>query len=526
MPVKRILYFSSSQVGAFTWHAGTLTQDSVFENSEEGLPGFARYVSSSPKALYFILVDIVEEDFHQETIPYVRGKDRRVLLERKLAQRYRDLSLVLTLSLGYETGPRREESVLFASFTNTQQLQPWLAVLNSQKARVVGVYSVPLLAPTVAKRIGFTQKRFLLVTWQSTGIRQSFVDNGQIRFSRLGQSEGQDSALRARALVTENSRLQQYLTNMRMLERDGGALDVIIIAPDQELSTFKAVCVSTHQINYNIVGIAATSKSAGLKDAPQSLLAEKLFLHVLAASQPSRQFADDDHRRYFNLWRARVASFAAGAAIFTFCLLLAGLRLLEFSNVRDQIVADQQQERRLNEQYARLQAQFQKTPTSTENLKALVKNYIVLQKQSVSLDKMFIELSKALALVPQIEIDRIEWQIGGEPRNQAGSGRVAKAPPKAAVPATPGQPADLTSVYELVELSGRVNAAQASDYRNITRLVNEFVEALRSRPGVEVTSTQLPFDLNAEKSLTGDIGAARESEVPRFTIVFYRRVDS
>ena len=526
MPVKRLIYYSSDQVSAFTWNAGALTQDAEFENGEEALPEFGKYVAGAPQALYYLLVDIVEEDFHQESIPYVRGGDRRTLLHRKLAQRYRDLSLALTLSMGYESGPRREENILFTSFTNTQQLQPWLTALARQKARVVGVFSPPLLAPALGKRIGFPQKRFLLVSRQQAGMRQIFVDNGQIRFSRLGHIEGEDMAVRAQAVALETSRLQQYLTNMRMLSRDGGALDVIVLSPDNALAEFRAACVNTPLINFNVVGIGDACKRAGLKATPENALAERLFLHILAVSQPSQQFADDDHRRYYNLWRARVASYTTGAAAFTFCALLASLRLLDYYNVREQTSTDQQQERRLNDQYTRLQAQFQKTPTTTENLKALVKNYIALEKQSVSLDKMFVELGKALAVVPQIEVERIDWQIGAEPKRAVAGPGAPPAPPQPAPTAVPTEKTEGVPIYEIVELSGRVNAAQASDFRNITLLVNQFVAALRARPGVEVTSTQLPFDLTAEKSIAGDIGAVRETEVPRFTVVFNRRVGS
>ena len=64
MPAKRLLYFSSSQVSAFAWNAGTLTRDAVFANGDEALPEFGKYVAIAPHALYYLLVDIVEEDFH------------------------------------------------------------------------------------------------------------------------------------------------------------------------------------------------------------------------------------------------------------------------------------------------------------------------------------------------------------------------------------------------------------------------------------------------------------------------------
>ena len=78
MPAKRLLYFTSEKVSAFSWNAGTVVQDAVFDNNKEELPPeFLDYVDEAPNALYFVLVDIVEEDFHQEMIPYVRGGDRR-----------------------------------------------------------------------------------------------------------------------------------------------------------------------------------------------------------------------------------------------------------------------------------------------------------------------------------------------------------------------------------------------------------------------------------------------------------------
>ncbi|MFM9966979.1 MAG: hypothetical protein ACKVQK_01050 [Burkholderiales bacterium] len=526
MPAKRILYFTASQVRAYSWQAGALVQDRAFENGETTPPEFDAYVAEAPLALYYLLVDIVEEDFHLETIPYVRGGDRRTLLQRKLAQRYRDLTLALTLSLGYESGPRKEENILFSSFTNTQQLQPWIIALEQKEARMAGVYSVPLVAPVLASRMGFPQKRFLLVSRQHAGIRQTFIDNGQIRFSRLGQIEGDDMAQRANALSVETVRLQQYLINMRMLPREGGPLDVIVVVPDQALAQFEAACVSTTQLTFHLVTLTDACKRVGQKSAPDGLLAERLYLHVLAGWQPAAQFAVDELRRFYNIWRARNAAYTASAAFFFVCACIAGLRLYDFYNVQTQASSDQTQERKLNEQYARLQARFPKTPTTTENLKALVKNYIVLQHQTVSMEKMLVEISTAMTTVPQIQIDRIEWQLSANPGRSPASASAAKAaeaaPANAAAPAKPDQ----DPLYEVVQLSGVVNAAQASDFRNITRLVNQFTDALRARPGLEVVSTQLPFDLTAEKNITGDIGAAREAEIPRFTIVLNKRVES
>jgi hypothetical protein len=72
-------------------------------------------------------------------------------------------------------------------------------------------------------------------------------------------------------------------------------------------------------------------------------------------------------------------------------------------------------------------------------------------------------------------------------------------------------------------IAGRISTGQSTDLRSITQIVDNFVQELRNQPGLEVVSRRLPFDITAEKSLSGDIGAQRAAEVPRFTVVVNKR---
>jgi len=69
-----------------------------------------------------------------------------------------------------------------------------------------------------------------------------------------------------------------------------------------------------------------------------------------------------------------------------------------------------------------------------------------------------------------------------------------------------------------------VNAAQRSDYRDITDKVERFAEALGSDPAYRVVRTRLPFDVASEGTLTGDVGTQDSGEAPRFTIVLAKRL--
>jgi len=518
---KRLCYFTSQQVTVYRSGNGELHSEGSFSMNEKGAAEFSRYVSAVPESLFYVLADLVEEDFFQENIPYVRGSDRRALLARKLAQRYRDTSLAVPISLGSEThAGRREERILYTSFTNTQLFQPWLEALRSNKARVVGVFSVALVAAALGKRLGFKASRYVMVSLQQAGLRQSYVENGRIRFSRISRVNFADRSGIAQECAAESLRTHQYLLNSRVLPREGPPLEVLVLAPADERAFYDAACTDSPRLRFHVQDIDKVARSIGLKSVPSETLGEALFLHVLAESWPGQQFADDGLRHFYHLWRGSVALLAAGAATLGLCLLLAGVKLLDGYHVNQESAADRVQETRASEEYARLQARFPKTPTSTENLRSLVKNYRTLLKQSASPGNMLVDISQAATGFPQIEVDRIDWEVGSS-RFSAPSEAPKAVTPRAAAPSAQAGAADIP--VQGAEISGRLIVPQASDYRAVTALVSQFTDALRARSGTEITRTQLPFDINSEKSLSGDIGAARREEVPQFSVALTKR---
>ena len=110
MPSKRLIYFTSQRVTAFLWEKSELRKEAAFDVNPEGVAEFSKHLARTPESLFYVLADLVEEDFFQENIPYVRGRDRRALLSRKLAQRYRDTSLAIPISLGSEAHAGRREA--------------------------------------------------------------------------------------------------------------------------------------------------------------------------------------------------------------------------------------------------------------------------------------------------------------------------------------------------------------------------------------------------------------------------------
>jgi hypothetical protein len=529
MAERRLLYFSATRVVLYRWSHGRLSAESSFANNEEGAQAFAGHFRAAPAGLFHVLVDIVEEDFHQETIPFVRGADRRTLVGRKLAQRYRDTSLSLALSLGFEKTQRRDERLLLSSFTNNAQFQPWLNVLRDKEAALAGVYSMALVAPRLALKVGPKKAPVLLVTLQHAGLRQSFIEGGKIRFSRLGPLEAADAADPSRvaeAFDRETTRVYQYLTAMRVVAREGGPIDAVLIAPPGEKRRVQAAAPSMPQVRIGVIELGEAASAIGLKDYPEGSGAEVLYLHLLAQKPPAEQYAGENLRQFHRLRQVRAGLITGGAIVCLLMLGYAGLQLMQYFRLEDQMALDRSQVRAAADSYARVTARFPKLPTTIENLRVTMQKWGLLAKRSAPPDRLLADVSRAVDASPRIEIDRIQWSLAVNPKDRitevgaAGSG--AKAAPKP--PPGPASAPAAGGLYEVAEVTGKVMGLKAADYRSINLTINEFLDALRKRPGVEVLQTRMPFEVGSQTRLSGDIGTETSTAVPQFTVTVARRI--
>jgi hypothetical protein len=514
--VRRILYFTADEHWLYRASGSTLELEAQFPAGEAGVPQFQEYLRARRGALFALVADVAGEDFHEEQIPYLRGADREAVLRRRLAQRYRDTRLAAALSLGQvATEERRNERVLLASFTNTQQLTPWLDALEQAGARLAGVYSVPLLAPALAARLGVKSGRVFLVTANRAGLRQSFVEDGRLRFARLERTV--DMAPEALALFvrSETHRLAQYLTTLRALPRDGTAVQVLAVAPPGERATFERVLTSDARLAFRAVDAAEAARACGLNAALSGASAEAIYLHLAAKKPPRDQFANREDRRRYMIWQLQRGLVAAGAAGCAALALTAGWTWLEVLDVRSRAAMQSQEAQRAADDYRRITATFPVTQTSTENLRATVVEFRRIASHSATPQPALAHVSRVLGEFPQFEIDRVQFSVGQPDERD----RPAAGGPSAGAPGA--KPLAAREAVRL-EISGRVIATERSDYRGITASVRSFANALGSG-GFQLARTELPFDITSEGTLTGDIGDRSDNgEAPRFTVVIVR----
>ena len=533
MSDRRLLYFTSNSHQLYVWRSGKLGLEGVFADNEDGVTEFRDFAKQHSKSLYYILADLAGEDFHDEMIPWLRGNDRQAVIERRLAQRYRDTRLAAALSLGAiaVAGERRNERLLLASFTNTQQFSPWLDALASAGAKLAGVYSVPLAAPAVAARlaakVGTKSNRLFVVSMNSAGLRQSFLEDGRLRFARLERTGEMGPEGLAAFLRSETLRLVQYLSSLRVLPRDGPPITAIVITPAGQRKIFEQSLPSDGRLTFRIIELPEAARAAGIKSA-DGIGAEQLYLHLVAKRAPKEQFARSEDRKGFLLWQLQRGVVAAGAIGLAACTLVAGVKWVEVLTVRDQTSLQLAEARNADQEYQRVTSSFPVTLTTTENLKATVNEFRSIAARSGVPGPAFTHLSRALEQFPQIELDQLTWRV-----DRPGATDKAAIDPSVPIPATGGALAATPSsaaggpaqsdFAQMLEISGHVNSTQRSDYRAITAQVQSFADALQVDRSYEVVRTQLPFDTTSAGTLSGDIGSSEGGETPRFTITLVRR---
>jgi hypothetical protein len=513
MSAKLILYFSATEHTLYRFAGGALEVESTFASNSDGLQAFRTSLEGRRGALVYVVADLAGEDFHEDQIPYLRGNDRQAVVQRRLAQRYRDTRLAAAVSLGFISGERRTERLLLASFTNTEQFTVWIDAIVASGARLAGVYSVPLLAPVLAARLGVGSGRSLIVTADSAGLRQCYVEDGRLRFARLERIADLAPDAQAAFVSAETLRLVQYLSTLRALPRDGPPIQVLVIAPAAQRAALEQVLVSDARLTFRTIVVEEAARKAGVKRPAADLPGERLFLQLVVRHPPKDQFARVEDRRSFVLWQLQRAILGTGIAGFVVCVLIAAVQWFYLFGVKEQVAIQQRGAREATEQYQRITASFPVTQTTTDNLKATVVEFTKIATQSASPEPALVYLSQVMEKYPQMDIESVVWQVG-----KPGADATAA---KSAAPAGVPQAAQM---LQMLEVSGRVNATRRSDYRAITGQVQRFAESLRTDPAWRILRTQLPFDVTSEGTLSGDIGTGESSEAPRFSVIVGRQL--
>ncbi|MDO9109699.1 MAG: hypothetical protein Q7U40_03520, partial [Desulfatirhabdiaceae bacterium] len=161
----RILLLTSHHLSVYDWSRKVLSPSGEFGVHEQGVAEFSHYLENSPGIPLYLVADLAEEDFRNETVPHALGRDRQLLHQRKLAQLFRTSEYRCAKLQGRDSQGRRDDKVLFSALTNNDRIAPWINCIIENRLPVKGIGSTAILMVFLARRMQLEQiPHLLLVT--------------------------------------------------------------------------------------------------------------------------------------------------------------------------------------------------------------------------------------------------------------------------------------------------------------------------------------------------------------------------
>ncbi|MBI1395644.1 MAG: hypothetical protein GC151_06655 [Betaproteobacteria bacterium] len=487
---RLLVCVSSAGVSAALWR-GRITNYWEYAADQDGEEDFAEMLAAIGTAPVYLIVDSVEEDYRFETLPHALGADRRAMVARKLRQLYRSTPFMAARLLGREAGNRRDDRYLFTALTDVEIIEPWIAAVESRGLPIAGVFAVPTVTPAVLKPLRLRAGKLLAVSKHSAGLRQTFLENGHFRFSRLTPFRGVHTEAHDSTFASEIANTRLYLNALQATSTDE-IVDVVLLDHDDSLEgLYRAVLANPEGIR--VRRIARDDIVDQLKLAPE-LLASKdaLHLHLLSRFIPVENLAPASLRQRFRIHQAsRVVYVAAAAAA-----LVAGAWLLldmhRSASIEREASEAALETSRYQTMYAELTREFPASPVSATVLKQTVDAFDRLRETARTPETLFRDVSQALASQPALRLNGIEWRFArftdiGNAFNGTGGQFVPRGTPR----------------RQAGRILGEVHPF-SGDYRQAIGTIREFADELRRVPGVtETRIVKLPLDDSSKQSLSG-----------------------
>lgn len=506
----RVLLVSAERAILYLFDGGELSQAYIFGADDAGLAAFSRCVADLESAPLGILVDVVEEEYRQDTIPHVSGADRRAVLERKFARLFRGTPYHHALHQGRLGTERRDDQVLLTAVTRPELLTPWLGILEQHKVPVAGISSLPILSEKLLRKIGATGTNVLLISLQkASGLRQSFFRDGMLKISRLAHMPRLGSVPFAAHLMGEVEKLRRYLNSLGLISADA-PLNICILSHGQLLSELEQHCRDTDSEKFSLIDVDDASARLGLRQTGESHYGDLLFARLLIANLPQNHYARAQETQFYAMHRTRIALAVAGVMLLLASAGWSGFNFIEGVMLKEQALDAAQKASFYQQRFEMARRKLPATPVEPREIKTAVDIVAALRQEKRSPEPALRLLGGALSGAPDVQLDQLSWRSGtpaDDARSRPGG---AGSLPDASVSAS----------YEIAELSGHL-APFNGNYRTAIERIDALADTLRADARVErVEVVQYPLDVRSDASVSGSATADNSREQAAFKLRF------
>jgi len=492
---RLLLCVGAAQATLGRWRAGRLVDCQTFSDDDRGLRRFSDVLTAARNLQIHALVDAVEEDYRTELLPHTMGRDRAGMVQRRLRQLYRNSPYNAAVLQGRETDKRRDDRYLFAALTNAEVFLPWAEAIEDAKIPFAGLYLLPMVMPQLAERLGVTSAPTLIITATASGLRQSFVAQGQLRVSRLTPLERIGAGGPMDNLVEEVGNTRLYLEALKLRSADDPLSVTLIETGDSMRGAVAALERQGGNLQCTRIDAATLAKRLPLSMSMLRDTPDALMLTLLGLRTPSVNLAPAPALRRFQVRTTQRAMYATAAAIAATGLTFALANVWQYSQLVAQTSEQRMETARWQERYVAVTLQFPEAPAPLETLQRTVEAARHIAGQTRTPERAFAVVATALDAQADVGLKKITWRHG-EPLQDTDTSR------STAQRGAPGQRS--AERVESLAIEAEINTV-SGDLRTTIASIEGFAQRLRDDARVQsATIVRLPLNLSPGSSLSGN----------------------
>ncbi len=234
---QKFIFFIGDEGAILVLLEGKTVSRRLFSPSAdpESIGNFRQLITSVPRAPVYALIDMIDQSYMKQSLPPVTKLSVQKLIRRRLERDFGPEDITGALSLGRETGGRKDWNYMLISLAGSPQLMQWLDFILELNNPFEGLYLVPVEAAsfiqTLSKQHPFAEPgawQLLVSHHKVGGFRQVILKDGKLTFTRLAQPIGDTSPeVVAGNVEQEIANTIEYLKRLSFTEDQG--LDCFVI---------------------------------------------------------------------------------------------------------------------------------------------------------------------------------------------------------------------------------------------------------------------------------------------------------
>lgn len=497
---KLILYSTHDYLIAGVCRFGRIRRVEKFSSNEAGVVRFEAFIKQFPNTHSYLLVDVVEEDYRQEILPHVTGRDRRSLLARKLDQLYHKLSFRTAVFLSQDKENHRRDRFLFLAINQSEHIDAWLEIIGKQQAPLAGVYLLPMLTGFLLKKGQFSGPKILLCECLNSGLRQSYLEEGKLLVSRLSPypvstSLQQNNILRD-FYLSEIERSRFYLVSQRLIK-----------PTDQLLLVLNSTCADAEilisdNMDARVLSFDHFQKLLRVDVSDLKNNPELLYLHLFA-KRGAKNLGNLAPKGLLKNYYLNQIRRHANLATLAVCLaaIFSSLMFLFEEQARQQAIKKLINATNLQKiKYEQVAKDFPHTPYPSDQLLRVVNFYSEISQYQRTPEQMMRVISQSINKVPDIQINKIDWlqtpDVNAFDTEEHGQ--------KEAINNTPAaHPFSKNQLHQMAYVSCEIKRFNG-DYRGALQQASQMVDNLKKDVNVAyVELFQAPVNVSSYSNLEG-----------------------